>query len=121
MGRTPPSKDFDVTGPFRKDSRKLDLAELQRTALTNRPDLLSLRQTIARNQADLRLQIAQSKPDFTVGSEYRRQQAPSATANTLGLFFSVPLAVFNRNQGEIASGPAGTGAKHGRLRAQEAE
>jgi cobalt-zinc-cadmium efflux system outer membrane protein len=120
MGRTPPSKDFDVTGPFRKDSRKLDLAELQRTALTNRPDLLSLRQTIARNQADLRLQIAQSKPDFTVGSEYRRQQAPSATANTLGLFFSVPLAVFNRNQGEIARAQREQAQTTARLRAQEA-
>ncbi|MCE5309978.1 MAG: TolC family protein [Acidobacteriales bacterium] len=120
MGRPAPSKDFDVTGPFRKDSRTLALADLQRTALANRPDLLSLRQTIARNQADLRLQIAQSKPDFTVGSEYRRQQAPSATANTLGLFFSVPLAVFNRNQGEIARAQREEAQTTARLRAQEA-
>jgi cobalt-zinc-cadmium efflux system outer membrane protein len=120
MGRPAPSKDFDVTGSFRKDSRTLDLAELQRAALSNRPDLLSLRQTITRNQADLRLQIAQSKPDFTVGSEYRRQQAPSATANTLGLFFSVPLAVFNRNQGEIARAQREEAQTTARLRAQEA-
>jgi outer membrane protein, heavy metal efflux system len=120
MGRPAPSNDFEVAGPFRHDPRKLDLAELQRAALSNRPDLLSLRRTIARNQADLRLQIAQSKSDFTVGSEYRRQQAPSATANTLGLFFSVPLPVFNRNQGEIARAQREGAQTTARLRALEA-
>ena len=68
---------------------------------TEGPDLLEVRQAQARNQADLRLQIAQGKIDYTAGVEYRRQQAPSGMGNSLGFFFSAPLPVFNRNQGEI--------------------
>lgn len=119
LGR-PLSADFDVTGPLRDDRRQLDLEQLRRTAQAERPDLLSLRKTQGRNQADLRLQLAQSKPDFTVGSEYRRQQAPSGTANTLGMFFSVPLPVFNRNQGEIARAQREAAQTAARLVALEA-
>ena len=50
----------------------------------------------------MRLQIAQGKVDYTVGTEYRRQQGLAGTGNSLGVFFSTSLPVFNRNQGEIA-------------------
>ena len=63
--------------------------------------LFEVRQAQVRNQADLRLQIAQGKIDYTAGVEYRRQQAPTGMGNSLGFFFSAPLPVFNRNQGEI--------------------
>jgi outer membrane protein, heavy metal efflux system len=120
LGRTAPSSDFDVAGPIHRDARTIELAALQQAALARRPDLLSLRQTQARNQADLRLQIVQGKPDYTVGTEYRRQQAPSATANTLGLFVSMPLPVFNRNQGETARAQRELAQTAARLRALEA-
>src|SRR5262249_53436950 len=53
-----------------------------------------------RSQADLRLQIAQGKVDYTVGAQYHRQFS-NARGSSLGLFFSAPLPVFNKNQGEI--------------------
>ena len=40
--------------------------------------------------------------DYTFGAEYRRQQGINGKGNSLGFFFSAPLPVFNRNQGEIA-------------------
>ncbi len=79
-----------------------DLTALQTVARTTRPDLEAKRTDVARSQADLRLQLAEGKVDYTFGAEYRRQQGNAGKGNMLGLFFSVPLPVFNRNQGEIA-------------------
>jgi cobalt-zinc-cadmium efflux system outer membrane protein len=100
MGRLVPSDSFDVAGELRRDPSPSSLEDLQRQALTSRPDYLALRRDQARSIAEVRSQIAQSKVDYTIGAEYRRQQAP-AFGNLLGFFFSVPLPVFNRNQGEI--------------------
>jgi cobalt-zinc-cadmium efflux system outer membrane protein len=46
--------------------------------------------------------VAQGKVDYTAGAEYRRQQGVNGTGNSVGFFLSVPLPVFNKNQGEIA-------------------
>ena len=102
LGRTKLVDGFDVTGPFRTDPPRADLDGLRERARLQRPDLLALEQARARSQADLRLQIETGKVDYTVGTEYRRQQAPSGMGNSLGFFFSAPLPVFHRNQGEIA-------------------
>jgi outer membrane protein, heavy metal efflux system len=83
-----------------------DLAALQTTARSARPDLLAAQRDQARTQADLRLQIAQGKIDYALGAEYRRQQGVNGKGNMLGLFVSAPLPVFNRNQGEIARAEA---------------
>jgi cobalt-zinc-cadmium efflux system outer membrane protein len=83
-------------------SRVPELTEVQTAALANRPDLRIARLEQARSQAELRLQIAQGKVDYTIGMEYRRQQGINGRGNSLGVFFSAPLPVFNRNQGEIA-------------------
>ena len=40
--------------------------------------------------------------DYTFGAEYRRQQGVNGTGNSVGVFFSAPIPVFSRNQGEIA-------------------
>ena len=58
--------------------------------------------TRARSQAEIRLQLAQGQIDFTVGGEYRRQQGLAGRGNSLGLFFSTPLPLFDRNQGNVA-------------------
>ena len=102
LGRPELLEDFDISGPIRREERSVNLQEVRNRALSERPDLLEVRQTQARNQADLRLQLAQGKIDYTAGAEYRRQQAPSGMGNSLGFFFSAPLPVFNRNQGEVA-------------------
>lgn len=105
-GKIPAVPDFDVVGELRRDFPLLSLGELQNHALERRPDLLAIRKDLERSQADLQLQIAQSKVDFTLSPEYHRQQgaageASSISGNMVALSFSSPLPFFNRNQGEI--------------------
>lgn len=103
LGRTPGQGIVDIS-----DSLKTtlppppDLATLEAAALATRPDLQAVRLDQARSQAELRLQLAEGKVDYSVGMEYRRQQGVNGRGNSLGFFVSVPLPLFNRNQGEIA-------------------
>jgi cobalt-zinc-cadmium efflux system outer membrane protein len=101
LGRPRPSPSFDVTGEFRRDATTPSLAELCAIAQKSRPDLKALYLGDRRAAADLRLQIAQGKVDYSLGTEYRRQQGINGKSNSLGFFLSVPLPLFNRNQGEI--------------------
>lgn len=102
LGRTGVTPDFEVSPEIRRDTLSFTLADLRRKAMTLRPDLGLIEKTQARSQADLRLQLAQGKVDYTVGTMYHRQMSISGRGNSLGLYFSAPLPVFNRNQGEIA-------------------
>ena len=79
-----------------------ELAVVQQLALATRPDLRSLQLSQAKSVADLRLQEAIGRIDYTVGAEYRRQQGLAGKSNSVGLFVSAPLPLLNRNQGEIA-------------------
>jgi cobalt-zinc-cadmium efflux system outer membrane protein len=79
-----------------------ELAHVQEVALGARPDLRALQLGRDRSIADLRLQEAIGRIDYTVGAEYRRQDGVSGRSNSLGFFVSAPLPVWNRNQGEIA-------------------
>lgn len=120
LGRDDSAQDFDVEGPIRRDAQPLTAEDIRTRAQAQRPDLLEVRQTQARNQAELRLQIAQGRIDYTAGVEYRRQQAPSGMGNSLGFFFSAPLPLFNRNQGEIVRAQRETEQAGALIRALEA-
>lgn len=80
----------------------MPLEKLHELAIESRPELQTVRLTQMRNAADLKLQLANGKVDLTYGTEYRRQQGVNGTSNSMGIFLSVPLAVNNKNQGEIA-------------------
>jgi cobalt-zinc-cadmium efflux system outer membrane protein len=101
LGRSSVSPAPEVSGDLGREPAALALDELRAAALDSRPDLRAMRLDQERAAAELRLQLAQAKPDFTVGAEYRRQQV-NAQSNSLGVFVSAPLQIFNRNQGEIA-------------------
>jgi len=93
-----------------------DLTAVQQLALVTRPDLRSLELGQARTLADLRLQEAVGRIDYTVGAEYRRQQGIAGRSNSVGVFVTAPLPILNRNQGEIAR----AGAEHDQLTQQTA-
>jgi cobalt-zinc-cadmium efflux system outer membrane protein len=80
----------------------VELATVLDRALRQRPDLVAARAEQARSEAEVRLQIAQGLVDYSIGGEYRRQDGLAGRGNSIGIFFSSPLPVFNRNQGEIA-------------------
>ncbi len=100
MGRRLLSPDFDAVGDLRRESGPVTVEDVRTRALELRPDLLALNRDQARSQADLRLQIAQGKVDYTIGTQYHRQFW-NARGNSRGIFFSAPLPIFNKNQGEI--------------------
>jgi outer membrane protein, heavy metal efflux system len=101
MGRAVPAADFDVIDEPRRDPPLAGWDEVERLALDLRPDLQALRWDLVRSQAEIRLQLAVGKVDYKVGTEYRRQQGLQGRGDSFGFFFSVPLPVFDRNQGEI--------------------
>ena len=100
MGRPRSSPSIEVASEFRRDEAVASIENLQKAALELRPDIRSLRRDMVRSQYEVRLQLAQGKVDYVVGTEYRRQQV-NASSNSLGFSFQFPLPVFNRNQGEI--------------------
>ena len=102
IGRGPDGDAIDVTGDLRTEADVLDYSTLLRRALEARPDLRAVRTDAARSTADLRLQLANGKVDYTVSGEYHRQEGSLVRGNSYGLFVSAPLPIFNRNQGEIA-------------------
>jgi cobalt-zinc-cadmium efflux system outer membrane protein len=118
IGRPRPLPSFDVQGDLRRDSAALDLEALEQTAEGQRPDVRAFSSDVERAGAEVRAQLAQAKVDYTFGTEYTRQQE-NARANALGFSFNMPLAIYNRNQGEIAR--AREEERQARLRLQAAQ
>ena len=103
IGRRLKSADFDASGDLRHDENLTSTPpELASLARTRRPDYLIDQQSQARSRADLRLQLANGKVDYTIGVEYTRQAAWGLSGSSMGVYFSMPLRIFNKNQGEIA-------------------
>lgn len=101
MGRKLKTANFDVAGDLRRTDITDAEPDIAKKALLTRPDYLAGQQSQVRSQADLRLQLANGKVDYSVGAELTRQSAWGKSGNSIGLYFSMPLPVFNKNQGEI--------------------
>jgi outer membrane protein, heavy metal efflux system len=90
--------NYDVAGTFEYAAVKLSLEDLQSKALQNRPDLRAAVQGVTGAGDQYRLARANGKPDITPSLGY----SESGGESVLDIAFSLPLPVFNRNQGEIA-------------------
>lgn len=80
----------------------LDAAALRAQALAARPDLLAAQREVQRAETETRLQRALRTPNVTVGGGYKRDFG--ADAIVFGV--TVPLPLFNRNQGGVARAEA---------------
>src|SRR5258707_2988155 len=98
LGYESVSPDYDVAGPFDYQPVKGNLEDLQLKALQNRPDYHAAQQGVTAAHSQYDLQKAIGKPDVTVQANYSHVNGINA-ANFYG---SIPLPIFNRNQGEIA-------------------
>jgi outer membrane protein, heavy metal efflux system len=92
------ARDYDVEGDLAYRSLKSGVDDLQALALRERPDLRAAQLGVRAAQSQVALAKANAKQDPTVTVDYTHLNA----ANNLSFYFSIPLAIFNRNQGEIA-------------------
>ncbi|MGA2434812.1 MAG: TolC family protein, partial [Bryobacteraceae bacterium] len=89
---------YDVTGAFDYQPLSLALEELQAKALANRPDLRAAVQGVTAAGSQHELARANGKVDVTGAGNYSHVNGISAFTFNI----SVPLPIFDRNQGEIA-------------------
>jgi len=95
--------DVTVTGELTPPAARTDVDALVEEALARRPDLRALARAVEAADARLRLARAERWPDPTVGVQYTHDQftVSGDLANSLGTSLSLPLPLFNQNQGEI--------------------
>jgi cobalt-zinc-cadmium efflux system outer membrane protein len=98
LGYESVSADYDVAGPFDYQALKGNLEDFQLKALQNRPDLRAAQQGVIAATSQYELQKAIGKQDVTVQGNYSHVNG----INAASFYGSIPLAIFNRNQGEIA-------------------
>jgi outer membrane protein, heavy metal efflux system len=92
------SADYDVAGAFDYLPAKGNLEDFQLKALQNRPDLRAAVQGVTAAHSQYEVQKSIGKVDVTVQGNYSHVNAINAAT----IYASVPLPIFNRNQGEIA-------------------
>jgi cobalt-zinc-cadmium efflux system outer membrane protein len=98
LGYESVAADYDVAGPFDYQPLNGNLEDFQLKALQNRPDLRAAQQGVTAARSQYELQRAIGKPDVTVQGNYSHVNAINAAT----VYGSIPLPIFNRNQGEIA-------------------
>jgi cobalt-zinc-cadmium efflux system outer membrane protein len=72
------------------------LSQIEQEALQARPDYLAAEQSVRLADANVKLADAMGTTDPTIGGEYERV----GTYNSAGFQISIPLRIFDRNQGE---------------------
>jgi cobalt-zinc-cadmium efflux system outer membrane protein len=102
-----PVDQFDVTGPFDFSERIAPLDEVRQTALDTRPDLRAAVQSVDKARTDHRLAVANGStdPTITVDAGFPSISQTALSYNPplyqyVGVGVSVPLRIFDRNQGE---------------------
>ena len=93
---------FDVTGPFDFSDELMRRDEFRKIALDTRPDLKAAVEAIDKAQTDHKLAVANGSTDPTFGAWYTHNSSNNNPfgINTLGVSVSIPLRIFDRNQGE---------------------
>jgi cobalt-zinc-cadmium efflux system outer membrane protein len=92
-----PVEQFDVAGPFEFGDRLLGLDEFRKIALDTRPDLRAAAQALDKAKTDHKLAIANGSTDPTLGFDAGRNPPID---QYIGVSLSIPLRIFDRNQGE---------------------
>jgi outer membrane protein, heavy metal efflux system len=92
-------EDFDVAGELVYEEVPLRREAALGAAMANRPDIRAAEATQERARADVSLARANAWWDVSPQIEYKRT---SDNEHTFGLGISLPIRIFDRNQGEIA-------------------
>jgi cobalt-zinc-cadmium efflux system outer membrane protein len=92
-----PVEQFEVTGPFDFSNQMAPLNDVRQTALDTRPDLRAALQAVEKAKTDHRLAVANGSTDPTFGVDVGRNPPID---QYFGFGVSIPLRIFDRNQGE---------------------
>jgi outer membrane protein, heavy metal efflux system len=99
-----PIEQFDVAGPYEFAVLTTPLEAFRNMAIENRPDLKVAVQNV--ELAKLAYQLAVSNgstdPTFSMWYSHNPSFSNAAASNTIGGSISIPLRIFDRNQGEKA-------------------
>ena len=102
IGRQPGSLPFEIQPLTKPEGIAESETELHTRALRARPDLRALQLTQARSQAEARRQLRWGRLTGPSAPNFAGRKGVAGHGNSLGLFMSTPLPLFDRNQGNIA-------------------
>ncbi len=94
-----PIEQFDVTGRYDFVEGLMNLEELRNIAMAARPDLKAAMQSVELAKTNHQLAIANGSTDPTFGVDFARNPPIPVY---FGVSVSIPLRIFDRNQGEKA-------------------
>jgi outer membrane protein, heavy metal efflux system len=95
IGIGQPSRTFDISGELVPPPLTTNLTELEQKALAARPDFQAAQAAVRVADANVKLAYANGTTDPTLEGEYDR----SGDYNSAGFSISIPLRIFDRNQG----------------------
>jgi len=93
------AEDYEIVGELLFQDFAYTRTDLYRLTLANRPDIRAAEAARQKARADQRLARANAWWDVTPQLEYKRTDS---NEQTIGFGISLPLRIFDRNQGEIA-------------------
>lgn len=96
LGIEKSSDTFDITGTLDPPTITASLAQIEQEALQSRPDYLAAQQSVRLSDSNIKLADADGTTDPSIGGEYER----TGVYNSAGFQVSIPLRIFDRNQGE---------------------
>ncbi|MBS1647460.1 MAG: TolC family protein [Bacteroidetes bacterium] len=102
-----------------RNSSQLVLSDLLQQAVTNRPDVKAAQAQVTSAEANLKLQQATGVPDVTAQYVYDRNG--SYIPNYNGAAISIPIPIFDRNQGNIGSAKLVSSAANQQLQQKQVE
>jgi len=97
-----PIEHIDVTGPYDFNDQLAPRDDFRKIALDTRPDLRAAVEAVDKAETDHKLAIANGSTDPTFAAWYTHNSSNNNpfAINTLGVSVSIPLRIFDRNQGE---------------------
>ena len=99
-----PIERFDISGEYTFSERMLPMEEYRNAALEARPDLQAAVENVALARLNHQLAIANGStdPTFSLWYSHNPSFANPYANQTVGGSISIPLRIFDRNQGEKA-------------------
>ncbi len=95
LGYDQPRHNFEITGEIVPPPLTTTLTDLEQKALANRPDYQAAQAAIRIADANVRLAYANGTADPTLEGEYDH----GGTLSSYGFYVTVPIRIFDRNQG----------------------